>query len=296
MADISKVKALDGITYDIKDSTAREGLSNKADKVDTVLTTTLSRGRKANTIIGTGSLAFGYNVTASGNYATAEGYQTTAYGWYSHAEGEGATANGGASHAEGIYTDAEGGASHAEGEATTASGTASHAEGNTTTAEGWYSHTEGQETVAVCAYQHVFGTFNEEDPMTEYNEEYGEYEGEESPPSPSETKGDYIEIVGNGTDGESRSNARTLDWSGNERLAGMLYVNADSDGTGGNAVLTASAFVSPAFTGTPTAPTAVSGTSTTQIATTAFVQAEISAAIPTDIRPLTNAEIDTIFN
>jgi hypothetical protein len=37
---------------------------------------------------------------------------------------------------------------------------------------------------------------------------------------------------------------------------------------------------SPAFTGTPTAPTAAFGTSTTQIATTAFVQANISGAYP----------------
>lgn len=35
---------------------------------------------------------------------------------------------------------------------------------------------------------------------------------------------------------------------------------------------------SPAFTGTPTAPTASSGTSSTQVATTAFVQAAISAS------------------
>ena len=37
---------------------------------------------------------------------------------------------------------------------------------------------------------------------------------------------------------------------------------------------------SPALTGTPTAPTAAFGTSTTQIATTAFVQANISGAYP----------------
>ena len=52
---------------------------------------------------------------------------------------------------------------------------------------------------------------------------------------------------------------------------------------------------SPALTGTPTAPTATSGTSTTQIATTAFVQTEIASAIPADIQPITNPEIDTIF-
>ena len=36
----------------------------------------------------------------------------------------------------------------------------------------------------------------------------------------------------------------------------------------------------PAFTGTPTAPTAAQGTDTTQIATTAFVNAEIAADVP----------------
>lgn len=38
--------------------------------------------------------------------------------------------------------------------------------------------------------------------------------------------------------------------------------------------------ISPAFTGVPTAPTAISGTNTTQIATTAFVQLSAVAAIP----------------
>ena len=38
-------------------------------------------------------------------------------------------------------------------------------------------------------------------------------------------------------------------------------------------------FASPAFTGTPTAPTAAAGTNTTQIATTAFVQTEARYAL-----------------
>ena len=38
--------------------------------------------------------------------------------------------------------------------------------------------------------------------------------------------------------------------------------------------------ISPAFTGVPTAPTAISGTNTTQIATTAFVQLSAVAVIP----------------
>jgi chitodextrinase len=32
----------------------------------------------------------------------------------------------------------------------------------------------------------------------------------------------YVEIVGNGTATDARSNARTLDWAGNEWLAGNL--------------------------------------------------------------------------
>ena len=35
----------------------------------------------------------------------------------------------------------------------------------------------------------------------------------------------YVEIVGNGN-ASTRSNARTLDWSGNETLAGKLTVGA----------------------------------------------------------------------
>jgi hypothetical protein len=47
---------------------------------------------------------------------------------------------------------------------------------------------------------------------------------------------------------------------------------------GANAITSLTApFASPAFTGTPTAPTASLGTNTTQIATTAFVQQEITA-------------------
>jgi len=39
--------------------------------------------------------------------------------------------------------------------------------------------------------------------------------------------------------------------------------------------------VSPAFTGVPTAPTAAAGTNTTQVATTAFVHAEVASATKT---------------
>ena len=95
--------------------------------------------------------------------------------------------------------------SHAEGFVTTASGGGAHAEGSQCIAEGSYSHAEGMQNHAKFAYQHVFGKFNEIDPST----------------NNSTSLGNYVEIVGNG-DSITRSNARTLDWDGNEWLAGNL--------------------------------------------------------------------------
>ena len=178
-------------------------ITNKADKTDTVLDTTLSRGRKANTTAGTASFAFGTNVTASGNY--------------SHAEGEGTTASGGPSHAEGYQTSATSDAAHAEGWNTTASGHYSHAEGGYTTASGDASHTEGTYTQATHKDQHVFGAYNVLDTSTATAIQHG----------------NYVEIVGNGATTSARSNARALDWSGNEYLNGDIYVGCGTNSTGG---------------------------------------------------------------
>jgi hypothetical protein len=43
----------------------------------------------------------------------------------------------------------------------------------------------------------------------------------------------YAEIIGNGTAANARSNARALDWDGNEYLMGDVYVGCNSDSTGG---------------------------------------------------------------
>jgi len=66
--------------------------------------------------------------------------------------------------------------------------------------------------------------------------------------------------------------------AGNFNVSGNLVVGGTSTLTGALAGTTAAfsgaiSSVSPAFTGTPTAPTAAQGTNTTQLATTAFVQA-----------------------
>jgi len=111
------------------------------------------------------------------------------------------TASQQGSHAEGMSTISNGYATHAEGRATTASGSNTHAEGFLTTAKGINTHAEGSNTIASSNNQHVQGKYNIED-----------------------TAGTYADIVGNGTSDSARSNAYTLDWSGNGWYAGKLTV------------------------------------------------------------------------
>ena len=115
------------------------------------------------------------------------------------------------SHAEGGYTTASGQGSHAEGGSTIASGQNSHAEGGGTEASGEQSHAEGGSTIANHRSQHVFGEFNLYDTST----------------ASAAERGNYVEIVGNGTSTSNHSNARTLDWSGNEWLAGKLTIGTN---------------------------------------------------------------------
>ncbi len=164
---------------------------------------------------GTGdkSIEEGSDTTARGRYSHAEGWRTSATGQashaegidavasndFSHAEGSHTGASGYASHAEGSYTRAKGESSHAEGDNTWANGDYSHAEGRYSAASGNHSHAEGYETVASGNYQHVQGKYNIEDNTST-----------------------YAHIVGNGTFTTKRSNAHTLDWSGNAWFAGTV--------------------------------------------------------------------------
>lgn len=131
------------------------------------------------------------------------------------------TASGMNSQAFGWWTTASGSYSFAEGSNNEASGNGSHAGGTHTVASGYYSHAEGKYTTAKHVAQYAFGQYSIEDVSTATNQQLGT----------------FIEIVGNGTSETKRSNARTLDWSGNQRLKGTLYVNANADGTGGTQVL-----------------------------------------------------------
>ena len=163
---------------------------------------------------GNNSFAQGNYCEAGGSSSSAQGDHAEAYGDAAHAEGKSSSASGLASHAEGYNTKATSKYAHAEGWSVTASGINSHAEGyycsaggESSHAEGYHTettataaHAEGWYTIANCSQQHVQGKYNIVD------------EDNES-----------AHIVGNGTN-TKRSNAHTLDWSGNAWFAG--YVSA----------------------------------------------------------------------
>ena len=160
-------------------------LSKKADKLNPVFTGNMSMYRKADTETGACSVVLNYNNTATGMYSFAEGTGTKALANCAHAEGAGTTASGINSHAEGSFT--------------IASGRDAHAEGNDSEASGDYSHAEGKGTIAAGDYSHVFGQYN----LSDDNDT-------------------YAEIVGNGSNSNARSNARTLSWNGDETLSGTF--------------------------------------------------------------------------
>lgn len=89
---------------------------------------------------------------------------------------------------------------HGEGRETLAYGSATHAEGQHTIASGDSSHAEGYYTIAQGPNQHVQGKYNIANTSS------------------------YAHIVGNGTGPNARSNAHTIDWSGNAWFAGNIKV------------------------------------------------------------------------
>lgn len=151
--------------------------------------------------IGAYSSAMGWSLNSSGDYAFSEGYGVKATGDRSHAEGDRTTASAYAAHAEGMSTTANGQASHAEGSETSASDVEAHAEGKGSVASGYFSHAQNNYTVASRRAQTAIGEYN----IAETGS--------------SATRGSYSLIIGNGTSDTARSNALTVDWSGNVNIA-----------------------------------------------------------------------------
>lgn len=165
--------------------------------------------RRSSGAVGLSSFAEGNLNVASGVISHAEGEETVASGWVSHAEGSSTTSSNFASHAEGNSTTASGRESHAEGYSTEATGITSHAEGDNSVASGGNSHAQNYRTIAASNNQTALGKYNVED-----------------------ANDVYAVIVGNGTSDSSRSNALTVDWSGNVECAGNLTLCGHSSVVG----------------------------------------------------------------
>lgn len=190
-----------------------------------------------------GGVIEGYFQTnhATGNYSHASGTGTTASGNNSNAEGGGTIASGSESHAEGGGTTASAQNSHSEGAGTYATAPQAHAEGSGTRANGVNSHTEGQNTLTGGVNAHAEGTDTQANGLSSHAEGtgtiaqrksqlvIGECNIPDTSGSNNTTKGDYIFIAGNGTNtNNGRSNAMTLDWNGNEKLAGSLTLGMNT--------------------------------------------------------------------
>ena len=202
-----------------KETTA-SGYSSHAEGYKTVASSYQSHAEgNTTTASGNGSHAEGYNTTASGNQSHAEGYNTTANSFQSHAEGNTTTASKDNSHAEGRETTASGHQSHAEGYNTTASGNQSHAEGFKTVASSYQSHAEGKETTASGENSHAEGYNTTAEGFATHVQ--GKYNIRQTVSEPNYLA-PFAHVVGNGTADDARSNAHTLDWSGNAWFAGTV--------------------------------------------------------------------------
>lgn len=216
-----------------------------------------------NNVVASGSSAHaeGNSTTASGPQSHAEGQLTTASNTRAHAEGYQTAASSDSSHAEGYSTSAEGMGAHAEGGHTFTKGNFAHAEGYyteantlshvsgiynirdnlTTSFPDWVPYTEYKfldrvratynniNKAYICTTEHTSSnSFNNDinkwtesihSTSTDYNVIAGIY--------------NFAEIVGNGQSENNRSNARALDWRGNEYLSGDLYIHCNKKSTEG---------------------------------------------------------------
>lgn len=199
-------------------------------------------------VYGSYSHAEGYGSVASANGSHAEGMNSYAYGTASHAEGSQSYANADYSHAEGLECEASGHSSHAEGYYTRATGVQCHAEGAGSAglpniASGYASHVEGRESQATGYAAHAEGFRTEargdtawgkgathaEGCYTKATQNYQHVQGKYNKNYATDgtfDSGNFAHIVGNGSSDTVRSNAHTLDWSGNAWFAGDVYIGS----------------------------------------------------------------------
>ena len=158
-------------------------------------------------------------------------------GWHSFAYGDNVMARGYSSMAVGRDTVAGAEESTAEGLGTIASGPVSHVAGKYNVQEmpfpadipEWSAGTSYSvgDFVEYLGLYYVCTTANSDSTWKWFH--WQEY-------TPK-----YAEIIGNGANANSRSNARALDWSGNERLRGDVYVGCEADSSGGSKLVSEAA-------------------------------------------------------
>jgi len=161
-----------------------------------------SSGRN-NRVLGSNSLASGYN-----NVASSAAAETAMFGYKNTVDARDSVV-GGSNNTVGNAINVG-----VVGSSNTVSGTASDSfvSGTGNAVSGASSCAEGYGTVANHRSQHAFGEYNSADEST----------------AAGTARGNYVEIVGNGTADNARSNARTLDWNGNEWIKGNFKMGGTS--------------------------------------------------------------------
>lgn len=144
------------------------------------------------------TFAFGNNNTVTGDAGMVVGNDNLA--------------SGQAAIAVGNRNEASGAGASAFGYLSKASGTYAESHGYDSTSSGTVSTSHGFRTISNHRSQFVFGEYNVADDSS----------------AAATAKGNYVEIVGNGAK-NAPSNARTLDWQGNESLAGGLTLGKGSE-------------------------------------------------------------------
>jgi len=171
------------------------------------------------TASGNYSFAVGEETTASGAISFAAGSNTVASGENSIAIGRSTIASGKSSVAIGSYasdtpqTTASGQGALAVGYGATASGALSAAIGYGTTANALHSMATGRFTTATGRSATVIGQYNVPDD-NEVDTSHGSGARK------------YLFTIGNGTADNDRSNALTVDWSGNLVTSGTLTIGS----------------------------------------------------------------------
>lgn len=143
------------------------------------------------------SRSSGWWTIADGQCSVAEGLLTHTSGHFCHAEGTRTCALNNNSHSEGDLTQATARQCHSEGANTLSSANCSHSEGYMSVSSGIASHSEGWGTIAAGKNQTAMGIFNIKDTAN-------------------------LLIVGKGSSDTNRSNALTLNKSGNLWTAGTV--------------------------------------------------------------------------